>query len=86
MERPNEVTAPEHRNPSQASDASNETASNARNDSRREFLCRSARKLAYAAPLVMLFHPRPACASNGSTLTYWDEGEGTTKTRGYDEI
>ncbi len=40
--------------------------------SRREFLCKSAKKLAYVAPLVLLFHPQPACASNGSTLTYWD--------------
>jgi hypothetical protein len=54
--------------------------------SRREFLCRSARKLAYAAPLVLLFKPKAACASNGSTLTYWDEGAGETKKRTYDEI
>lgn len=36
---------------------------------RRNFLQGSARKLAYAAPLVLLFHPTPACASNGSKLT-----------------
>lgn len=40
--------------------------------SRRAFLQRSARKLAYVAPVVLLFHPKPACASNGSTLTWWD--------------
>ena len=38
-------------------------------DSRRQFLHRSMRKLAYAAPVVLLFHPKRACASNGSTLT-----------------
>ncbi|MBI4580276.1 MAG: hypothetical protein HY718_11275 [Planctomycetes bacterium] len=37
--------------------------------SRREFLCRSARRAAYVAPLVLLFHPKPACASGGSQLT-----------------
>jgi hypothetical protein len=37
--------------------------------SRRDFLQGSARKLAYAAPLVLLFHPTPACASGGSQLT-----------------
>jgi hypothetical protein len=31
--------------------------------SRRRFLGGSARKLAYAAPVVMLFRPEPACAS-----------------------
>jgi len=40
--------------------------------SRREFLMKSARRVAYVAPVVLLFHPKRACASNGSTLTYWD--------------
>lgn len=40
--------------------------------SRREFLVKSARRAAYVAPVVLLFHPKRACASNGSTLTYWD--------------
>jgi hypothetical protein len=31
--------------------------------SRRYFLGRSARKLAYLAPVVLLIRPRPACAS-----------------------
>jgi hypothetical protein len=39
------------------------------NRSRRAFLHGSARKLAYAAPLILLFHPKPACASGGSQLT-----------------
>ncbi|NLE57511.1 MAG: hypothetical protein GX616_04070 [Planctomycetes bacterium] len=30
---------------------------------RRHFLGRSARKLAYISPVVMLLRPRPACAS-----------------------
>jgi hypothetical protein len=30
---------------------------------RRHFLGRSARKLAYLAPVVLLIRPRPACAS-----------------------
>ncbi len=37
--------------------------------SRRDFLRGSARKLAYAAPLILLFHPKQACASGGSQLT-----------------
>jgi hypothetical protein len=36
---------------------------------RRAFLQGSARKLAYAAPLVLLFHPSQACASGGSNLS-----------------
>ena len=37
---------------------------------RRGFLGGSARKLAYAAPVVLLFKPEPACASvNGSQIT-----------------
>lgn len=51
------------------------------NSSRRDFLHGSARKLAYAAPLILLFHPKPACASNGSTLTYWDPIDGEIKHR-----
>ena len=30
---------------------------------RRDFLGRSARRLAYIAPVVLLLRPRPACAS-----------------------
>jgi hypothetical protein len=36
-------------------------------DTRRRFLCQSARKLAYAAPVVMLFKPRSALAASGGT-------------------
>jgi hypothetical protein len=36
---------------------------------RRGFLGSSARKLVYAAPVVLLFHPRQACASGGSQIT-----------------
>lgn len=38
--------------------------------SRRRFLGGSAKKLAYAAPVVLLFKPRPASASGGSRLTH----------------
>jgi len=37
--------------------------------SRRRFLGESARKLAYAAPIVMLFKPTPAMASGGSQIS-----------------
>jgi hypothetical protein len=37
--------------------------------SRRAFLQGSARKLAYAAPFILLFHPSQACASGGSNLS-----------------
>ena len=43
-----------------------------RERSRRQFLVKSARRIGYVAPVVLLFHPKPACASNGSTPTYWD--------------
>ncbi len=36
---------------------------------RRAFMNATARKLAYAAPLVLLFHPQRACASGGSQIT-----------------
>jgi hypothetical protein len=47
--------------------------------SRRQFLMQSARRIGYVAPVVLLFHPRRACASNGSTLTYWDGAEVKTQ-------
>lgn len=36
---------------------------------RRDFLQGSARKLAYATPIILLFHPSRACASGGSQLS-----------------
>ena len=38
-------------------------------DTRRGFLCDSARKLGYAAPIVLLFRPQQACASGGTHIT-----------------
>ena len=38
--------------------------------SRREFLLKSARRIGYAAPIVLLFKPRQACASGGSQITH----------------
>jgi len=34
--------------------------------SRRGFLCSSARRLAYVAPMVLLFRPNQACAASQS--------------------
>ncbi len=36
---------------------------------RRAFMNVTARRLAYTAPLVLLFHPQRACASGGSQIT-----------------
>jgi|GEM_PF-2997238 len=35
---------------------------------RRGFLAGSAKKLGYAAPIVLLFRPKQACASGGSEI------------------
>lgn len=53
--------------PAESAPAAPETAETG--PTRRSFLHGSARKLAYAAPLILLFHPKPACASGGSELT-----------------
>lgn len=37
---------------------------------RRTFLRRSARKIGYIAPVVLLFRPRQACASGGSQISH----------------
>ncbi len=41
----------------------------ARRSSRRALLARSAKKIAYTAPVVLLFRPRQAVAASGSNLT-----------------
>jgi|GEM_PF-1935002 len=65
--RKDPLPQPESGSPAPVASASSETP--AADRSRRDFLQGSARKLAYAAPLVLLFHPTPACASGGSQLT-----------------
>ncbi|MCL2329941.1 MAG: hypothetical protein FWC56_01400 [Phycisphaerae bacterium] len=51
----------------------------AHGNSRRVFLHHSVRKLAYVAPVVMLFHPKPACASSGSQLSNVIEAPASAK-------
>ena len=41
----------------------------AEGSTRRRFLNRTAKKLAYAAPVVLLIHPKQAAASGGSQIT-----------------
>ena len=53
--------------PLAGSDTSDADEPNSR--TRRGFLSGSAKKLGYAAPIVLLFRPRAACASGTTQLT-----------------
>jgi len=67
--------------PAQASmdAAACEQEAQAHGNSRRDFLHRSVRKLVYVPPVVMLFHPKPACASSGSQLSSVIEAPSSAK-------
>ncbi len=67
--------------PGQAPAVDSPAGEEGKHGSRRQFLCRSARKLAYTAPLVLLFKPKAACGSGLSQFTYWDVIEGEAKHR-----
>jgi hypothetical protein len=64
---PEEIDQPQAEDGSADIDA--QPVSAAGSSTRRGFLGESARKLTYAAPVVMLFKPRAASASGGTQIT-----------------